>query len=322
MLTGSGLVNRQRLTRMALRYSLVIILLIFIISLGVLNDYFLTFSNFNVILLQVSTNALLATGATFVILTAGIDLSVGSLVGMSGVVAALIAQHAGAGWATLAIVAGTLTGLAMGALNGFLVAWAKVPGFVATLGTMTIGLGCAYVLSQGQPVSGLSNQFLSLGNDIAGIPIPVLVMLAVLVVSFVVLTRTYFGMHVYAVGGNPVAASVAGIKVKNILFAVYAISGMLAGLAGVILASRVTAGIPTTGSGYELDAIAAAVIGGVSLMGGRGSLWGTIFGFMLIGILDNGLNIMNVSPFYQLIIKGLIIIGAVFIDSYVNRKEA
>jgi ribose/xylose/arabinose/galactoside ABC-type transport system permease subunit len=304
-----------------LRYITAIVLAIFVLILGLLHNSFLTASNLNVILLQVSTNALLAVGATFVILTAGIDLSVGSIVGLSGVVGALLAQADGPLAAAIAIAGGILTGAVIGAINGFLVSIAKVPAFVATLGTMTIALGIAYVLSNGSPISGLSDEFLSLGQlTVFGVQLPIVAMLVTLLLSFLALTKTRFGLQVYAVGGNVQAARIAGVNVRRILFSVYTVSGTLAGAAGVILAARVTAGIPTTGTGYELNAIAAAVIGGISLMGGRGSIWGTAIGFLIIGVLDNGLNIMNVSPFYQEIIKGTIIIGAVFVDSFANRK--
>jgi ribose/xylose/arabinose/galactoside ABC-type transport system permease subunit len=305
-----------------LRYITAIVLAIFVLILGLLHNSFLTTSNLNVILLQVSTNALLAVGATFVILTAGIDLSVGSIVGLSGVVGALLAQADGPVAAASAIAGGVLTGAAIGAINGFLVSIAKVPAFVATLGTMTIALGIAYVFSNGSPISGLSDEFLSLGQlNLVGVQLPIVAMLVTLFLSFLALTKTRFGLQLYAVGGNVQAARIAGVNVRRILFSVYSISGTLAGAAGVILAARVTAGIPTTGAGYELNAIAAAVIGGISLMGGRGSIWGTAIGFLIIGVLDNGLNIMNVSPFYQEIIKGTIIIGAVFVDSFANRKS-
>jgi ribose/xylose/arabinose/galactoside ABC-type transport system permease subunit len=304
-----------------LQHARAIVLILFVIVLGALNKSFLTPSNFGVILLQVCTNAFLAVGATFVILTGGIDLSVGSIVGLTGVVAALLGQQDGLWPAVIAVGAGVLTGAIFGALNGLFVAAAKVPPFVTTLGTMTIALGVAYVLSNGSPISGLSDEILGIGqNSVLGIPIPILAMLVVLLVSYVILTKTRFGLQVYAVGGNIQAARIAGVNVRNVQFLVYVISGLLAGVAGVILASRVTAGIPTTGVGYELNAIAAAVIGGISLMGGRGSLSGTIIGFLIIGVLDNGLNIMNVSPFYQEIIKGAIIIGAVWVDSFLNRK--
>ena len=307
--------------RAALRYALVIILALFIIVLAISNRSFLTVSNLNVILIQVAANALLATGATFVILTGGIDLSVGSVVGLSGVVAALFAQNDGALTCAEAVALGMLAGGAIGAFNGLLVAVAKVPPFVATLGNMTVASGLAFVFSDGQPISGLSDQFLALSGTIHGLSIPVAVMITVVAVSWLVLARTRFGMHVYAVGGNAHAARVAGVNLRTTRFAVYTVSGVLAGIAGVLLAARATAGIAGSGTGYELNAIAAAVIGGISLAGGRGSLIGTVFGFLIIGVLDNGLNIVNVSPFYQLIVKGLIIIGAVFVDSITHRTD-
>ena len=313
--------HRFDLREILLRYALVLVLFVFVIVLGLSNASFFTLSNFNVVLLQVSTNALLATGATYVILTGGIDLSVGSVVGMSGVAAAMVAQRDGVPWTVAAVATGIAAGGAIGLVNGLLVAIARVPAFVATLGTMTIALGIAYVLSDGQPISGLSDAFLAVSDQLYGFPIPVILMVVAVIVSWLHLSRTRVGLHIYATGGNPQAARVAGVNLRAILVTVYVISGLLAGLAGVILASRATAGISTTGTGYELNAIAAAVIGGISLMGGRGSIFGTVFGFMIIGVLDNGLNILNVSPFYQLIIKGVIIIGAVFIDSTLNRKD-
>jgi ribose/xylose/arabinose/galactoside ABC-type transport system permease subunit len=309
------------LRRFALRYALVIILAVFVVALALTNRSFLTVSNLNVILIQVAANALLATGATFVILTGGIDLSVGSVVGLSGVVAALFAQDDGALTCAEAVGLGMLAGGAIGAFNGLLVAIAKVPPFVATLGNMTVASGLAFVFSDGQPISGLSDQFLGLSGTVHGISIPVMVMIVVVAIAWLVLARTRFGMHIYAVGGNAHAARVAGVNLRTTRLAVYVISGVLAGIAGVLLAARATAGIANSGTGYELNAIAAAVIGGISLAGGRGSLIGTVFGFLIIGVLDNGLNIINVSPFYQLIVKGLIIIGAVFVDSVTHRTD-
>ncbi|MBS4075932.1 ABC transporter permease [Ameyamaea chiangmaiensis] len=307
--------------RFAIRYSLVLILSVFIIGLAISNHNFLTVSNLNVILIQVSANALLATGATFVILTGGIDLSVGSIVGLAGVAGAMFGQNDGAWPCAEAIGAGLLAGLAVGAFNGALTAYARVPAFVATLGNMTVASGIAFVLSNGQPISGLSDQFMMLSGQVGFLAMPVLVMLVVVAVSWIVLGRTRFGMHVYAVGGNSYAARVAGINTARVKMLVYVISGGLAGMAGLLLAARATAGIATTGSGYELNAIAAAVIGGISLAGGRGSIAGTVMGFLMIGVLDNGLNIINVSPFYQEIVKGLIIIGAVFADSVSRAGE-
>lgn len=308
--------------RMIVRYLLVLIMLAFMAGISLRNSEFLTFSNMGVILSQVSTNALLATGATFVILTGGIDLSVGSIVGLTGVIAALIAQQEGVGSTVAAVVVALVAGTAIGGVNGILIAFGRLPAFVTTLGTMTVVLGIASVISDGQPISGLSASFLALSGNVGILQTSVLVMIVVILASHVVLSRMQLGMHIYAVGGNAQAARVAGVKVRVVQASVYAISGLLAAVSGVMLASRVTAGIPTTGAGYELNAIAAAVIGGISLSGGRGSIKGTCFGILIIGIMDNGLNIMNVSPFYQNIVKGCIIICAVFIDVVANRKSS
>jgi len=316
-----GRINMRALSRAAVRYSLVIILGIFVAVLAVSNSHFLTVSNLNVILIQVAANALLALGATFVILTAGIDLSVGSIVGLAGVAAAMFAQNDGLGSCIEGVVVGLAAGIAVGLFNGVLVAYAKVPAFVATLGNMTVATGIAYVVSNGQPISGLSDQFMFLAGNIGPFSVPVLVMLVAVAVAWFVLARTRFGMHVYAVGGNSYAARVAGVNIASVRLLVYVISGGLAGLAGVLLTARATAGLASTGVGYELNAIAATVIGGISLMGGRGSVAGTVLGFLMIGVLDNGLNIVNVSPFYQEIIKGLIIIGAVYVDNVTHASD-
>lgn len=308
--------------QLLVRYLLVVSMVVFMVGISLSNSEFLTFSNMAVILAQVATNALLATGATFVILTGGIDLSVGSIVGLTGVIAALIAQRDGTAFTVAAVAAALAAGAAIGALNGILIAFARLPAFVTTLGTMTIMLGVATVISDGQPISGLSNSFLSISGSAGVLQTSVIVMIAVVIASHVLLSRTSLGMHIYAVGGNAQAARVAGVKVRAVQASVYAISGLLAAVSGVLLSSRVTAGIPTTGAGYELNAIAASVIGGISLSGGRGTIKGTCFGILIIGIMDNGLNIMNVSPFYQNIVKGCIIICAVFIDVIVNRKSS
>jgi ribose/xylose/arabinose/galactoside ABC-type transport system permease subunit len=321
-LEGQGATHRREdVARFMLRYSLPLVLLLFVVGLGLSNRTFFTFSNFRVILLEVSPIAFLAVGETMVILTGGIDLSVGAIVGLSGVVAALIAQNDGPWAATFAVAGGVAVGGLVGATTGFLVSVAKVPPFVASLGAATTALGFGYVFSEGRPISGLSDQFLAVSGGIGSVPIPIAAMVIVIALAWLALTRTMFGMHVYAVGGNPQAARVAGVKIRKIRFLVYTISGLLGGLSGVILCSRATAGIITTGSGYELNAIAAAVIGGVSLMGGRGSVLGAVLGFMILGVVGNGMNILNISPFYQLIIKGVIIVGAVFTDSYLNQER-
>lgn len=308
----------QRFGRWVVEHAIFAILLVFIIGFAIASPTFGSLANGQVILLAASTAALLAMGQTFVILTGGIDLSVGSVVGLAGVVAAMTALNAPT---PVAIVAGVGAGLVVGLVNGSAVAFGRVPPFVVTLGTMTIALGVAQVLSQGSPISGLPDSFVAIANEsFLAVPIPVIVMVVAFVVLAVVLGRTRFGMNVYAVGGNPLAAMIAGIKANRIVLTAYCLSGLLAGLAGVILASRVTAGIATTGTGYELDSIAAVVIGGISLLGGRGRIAGALVGVLLIATLNNGLDILNVSSFYQDIIKGLLIIAAVFVDVRVARR--
>lgn len=312
----------QKLTNTLLRYSLAIMLLLFMIVVSILNHSFFTPGNFVVILLQVSVYSLLALGEFLTILTGGIDLSVGSIVGLSGVVGALLASHSGTTPMLIAVTGAMVAGLAIGSINGIFVAWAEMPPFIVTLGTMTAALGIGYVISNGQPISNVSNNFLGIGEgSFLHLPYPIYIMLGTLAIFYILMKYTTFGTYVYATGGNEKAARIAGIKTKRILFAVYALSGLLAGLAGVILASQVTAGIATNGSGYELDAIAAVVIGGSSLMGGRGTFVGIIIGFLMLSILSNGLYILNVSPFYIDVITGALIIMAVLVDTYVTRKR-
>jgi ribose transport system permease protein len=223
----------------------------------------------------------------------------------------------------LAVLVALLTGLLAGAVNGFLVARINVPPFIATLGMLTAGSGLAYVIGDGAPINGLPPAFGKIANTtVFGIQAPVLVMIAGVVVLAVVMSRTSYGMRIYAVGGNRTAAELAGVKSRRVLFSVYAISGLLAGLSGVLLASRVISGPPNLGSGYELDAIAAVVIGGASLMGGRGSIWGTILGLFLIQTLNNGLDILTVPAYWQQVIKGVLIAAAVAVDVWATKRRA
>lgn len=306
--------------RWVVQHAIFSMLLAFIVVFAVLNPVFGSIGNVEVILLAASGAALLAIGEAFVVLTGGIDLSVGSVVGLSGVVSALVAQQAPV---PIAVLAGVGAGVAVGLINGTAVAVAKMPPFVVTLGMLTVAFGVAQVLSGGAPISGLPDGFVWIANgSLLGIPIPILVMAAVFAVAWVVAQRSKFGMNVYAVGGNPLAATIAGVKTRRVTTSVYCISGALAGLAGVMLASRVTAGIASTGTGYELDAIAAVVIGGISLVGGRGKITGALIGVLIIATLNNGLDILNVSAFYQNIIKGALIIFAVLVDVRVAKREA
>jgi ribose transport system permease protein len=267
------------------------------------------------------TLAAASLGQTLVVLTGGIDLSVGSVIAVSAMAGAATAKaNPGQVWMTVGVA--MIVGLAVGSLNGIMVSRINVPPFIATLGTLTAGSGLAYVIGGGAPINGLPAEFGSIANTkIFGLTIPVLVMIIGIVVLAIVMKRTTYGMRVYAVGGNRNAAEIAGINAKNVLFSVYALSGLLAGISGVMLASRVISGPPNLGQGYELDAIAAVVIGGASLMGGRGTIWGTVLGLFIIQTLNNGLDILVVPAYWQDVIKGVLIVAAVAVDVWSNRRR-
>ena len=295
----------------------------YVVPLAIAQPQFVSFYNIISILMLISVYALIGFGEGVVVLCGGIDLSVGSVVGLAGVVAAVIlADHSGTGWCLVAIGGGVLAGVLIGLFNGIAVALLNIPAFVATLGTLSIALGLGFVISAGQQISIDNMTFLDISvNAYFGIPIPIYIMFGVFLLLWLVLARTRLGRYVYAVGGNIQAAFVAGLPIRRVLISAFVISGALSGLAGVLLASQITAGIATTGTGYELTAIAAPVIGGISLAGGRGSIAGALFGVILLGTIDNGLTILNVSPFYQHIISGLIIIFAVFLDTVASRRK-
>lgn len=302
------------------QYGIFIAFLAICITLTFISPQFLTLSNWSIIFTQVSINALLAFGVTFVIITGGIDLSIGSIVAVAGVVAAMLARN-DTFPVIVPIFGGLLTGLLFGALNGFLVTKSKIAPFIVTLGIMTIGRGLALIISKGRPISNLSDTFNFIGGgDILGIPFPIVVLFIVFAICSIILQKTIFGRYVYAVGGNEQAAWASGINVNQIKLAVYALCGLLSGLAGIVLTSRITTGQPNAGAGFELDAIAAAVIGGTSTSGGIGTIKGTLFGVILIGVLNNGLDLLNVSSYYQQVVMGVIIIGAVLLDSW-NQKS-
>lgn len=308
--------NTPHIKAFMTEYGVVVCLVLIFIFFGLMKPKFLTVTNLLNMLRQTSINGLLAIGMTFVVLTGGIDLSVGSIVGASGMFAALVARESvGLPW-FLAVLTGLGIGLLLGTINGVIVAYCKVPAFIATMGMMSIARGVTYMATDAKPVPGLQQAFLKIGGGSLGpIPIPIILLVIVLVICFIVLYKCPYGRYVYATGGNAMSARVSGIDVKKIICSVYMISGLLAGLAGVILTARVTSGLAAGGEGYETDAIAAAVIGGNSLAGGRGRLWGTIIGFLIMGVMNNGLDMMAVSSYWQLVIKGIIIIGAVMLDS-------
>lgn len=274
------------------------------------------------ILKQASINGILATGMMFVIISGGIDLSVGSIVALAGVIAASFA-HPGEYPLIVPIVLSALIGSAVGLLNGVSVAYGGIPPFIVTLGTMTIIRGVALLAANGQPVFNVTKAFEGIAGGFVFDVIPRLVVyfvITTLVFAFII-TKTLFGRRVYAIGGNETAARVSGINVDRMKLAVYTLSGFLAGLAGLLLASRLVSGNPTSGQAYELDAIAAVIIGGVSMSGGAGKWYGIVIGALLIAVIGNGLDILNVSSHFQLIIKGSIIIVAVLLDMKGKGKQ-
>lgn len=296
------------------KYGLLMAFIVLCVILSILSPNFLTLSNIIIIIQQISISSVLAIGVTYVIITGGIDLSLGSLVAMAGVSAAHFA-HPDAYPVIIPILVGVAVGLLVGLFNGIVITKGKVAPFIATLGVMTSARGAALIIANGRPVSDLSDSFGFIGGgEVFGIPFSIIIMLIVLGISAYILNTTKFGRYVYAIGGNEEAAKASGVKVDMVKMSVYIICSGLAGLAGVIQASRISVGQPSIGVGYELDAIAAVVIGGVSLSGGRGTVFGTILGALIIGILNNGLDLLNVSSYYQQVIKGLIIVGAVLFD--------
>ena len=301
------------------QYGLLIVFGIICLIISLTTPQFLTLSNLTIIVTQVSINALLAFGVTFVIITGGIDLSLGSIVAVTGVTSAMLA-HPDSYPVLIPIVMGLLAGLLMGAFNGFIITKSKIAPFIVTLGTMTIGRGLALILSDGRPVSNLSESFNYLGSGtVFGIPFLILIFILVFALCSIILSKTILGRHIYAIGGNEQAARASGINIDRVKLSVYSISGLLAGLAGILLASRITTGQPNAGAGFELDAIAAVVIGGTSTAGGRGTMTGTLIGVLLIGVINNGLDLLNVTSYYQQVVMGIIIIGAVIVDS-LNQK--
>ena len=289
------------------------VLLVLVVFMLIKAPNFGTVSNLFNVARSISISAILAAGMTFVIITTGIDLSVGSTIAVSGCIAVLAAQQ-GLN-PLLSILLGMVIGALIGLINGFLIAYCNLAAFIVTLGTMTFMRGLAYTITGGLPIVDNGLNFRALGNGyLFHVPIPFIVMIIVYVVMWIVLDKTKYGSHVYAVGGNAEAARLAGINVKGVLLSVYVIAGLCAGLAGCIFAARVVSAQPTAGDGYEMDAIAAAVLGGTSLMGGKGKIPGTLIGAIIFGVLTTGLVLMNVPFFTQQLVKGIVIIIAVLID--------
>lgn len=296
-------------------------LIVLVIIVSALNTSFLRINNLMNLLQQVSVNALIAFGMQFVILTGGIDLSVGSILALSG---AITAQLIISGVSPLvAFLIGMVCGAVFGALNGLLIAYGGAAPFIVTLATMSVYRGLTYVLTNGNPITGakMNNsftfQFLGQGY-LFGIPFQVYLMVLGFAIFYVLMHKTTFGRKTFAIGGNEKAAFVAGVKTKHVLIWIYVIAGFLAAVAGMVLTSQLGSAQPDAGTSYEMDAIAAVVLGGTSLAGGKGKMSGTLIGALIIGVLNNGMNLLGISSFFQQIVKGIVILVAVLLD----RKEA
>jgi len=314
----------------AKKYLIFLILLAFVALLSVMTKgTFLQVENLNNVVVQSAPIGIIALGMMLAIITKGIDLSVGATVALAAVVASSLAQISNGIGAmypglVLPVIVPVLVGLVVGAMvgfvNGFLVAKFHIAPFIATLGMMTAARGLALIYTDGRPVSRLAPGFNYLGQgSLLSIPVPIWLFAICAAITYVILRRTRFGRHVYAIGGNEQAARVSGINISRVQIGIYTLIGLLAGLAGIILAGRIGSGNPQLGTGIELDAITAAVIGGTSFNGGVGTVWGTIVGALILGIINNGLDLMNVSPFMQMVVKGVIIVLAIIMDERKNR---
>jgi inositol transport system permease protein len=305
------------------KYGIVFILGIMIILLSIISNSFLTVKNITNVIRQISIIGIIGLGVTFIIITGGIDLSSGSVAALASVFCASFA-HPNQYPLIVPILVGLSIGAFCGFINGGIIASQGIPPFIATLGMQLAARGAAYLYTNARPITGFTKGFDTIGRGyvdlgIVNIPVPIIIFFLTCLLCHIVLKYTKFGKYVYAIGGNRQAAVVSGINVKKVLVMVYAFGGMLVGLSAIILTSRLSAGQPTAADGYELDAIAAATIGGVSHSGGIGSIGGTIIGALIIGILNNGLDLLQVNAYWQQIAKGVIIVGAVILDKH-KRK--
>lgn len=290
------------------------------IIMTIVSDRFLSMNNITNIARQVSINAIIASGLTMVILTGGIDLSVGAVMALSGTFVAGAMIH---GFSPLfAVCIGLAVGVCAGFINGFLVAYAHMPAFIVTLAMMEVPRGIALLYTGGYPLSGLPKSFSILGRgEVLGLQTPILVMFIVYIFVYIILNHLPFGRYVYAIGGNEESVRLSGIKVNKFKMLVYAMSGLTASISGVVLSSRLMSGQPNSGVGFELDAIAAVILGGTDIAGGKGHIVGTLIGALILGVLNNGLNLMGVSPYSQKVLKGAIIILAIYISSSRQKKQ-
>lgn len=314
-----------------IKFQPLIALFVLCVVLAFLSDKFMTVDNGWNVMRQISVNICIAVGMTLVVLTSGIDLSVGSVLALCGAITAGLLKNGIAipaanlfiGFTVLgAIITALLTGSFIGAFNGWMITRFKVPPFVATLAMLTIARGLALLWTKGFPISVLGNHFAYIGTGwLLGIPVPVWISAIVVLTAILITGKTPLGRYIYAIGGNENAAKLSGINISKVKIIVYSLAGALAATGGLIVTSRLDSAQPNAGTSYELDAIAAVVIGGTSLSGGKGSIWGTVLGAVIIGVLNNGLVLLNVSPFWQQVVKGFVILLAVIIDKANSKSE-
>jgi len=317
-------ITRQNYNQLLSRFQSLIALIMLCVILSLLSDKFLSVTNAWNVMRQISVNVCISVGMTMVILTGGIDLSVGSVLALSGAIAAGLLKNGIAvpaanlyiGFTLLGVVlAGILTGSLVGWTNGFVITKFKVPPFVATLAMLTIARGLTMLWTKGFPISSLGENFTWIGTGwLLRVPVPVWISLITVLLAVAIMEKIKLGRYIYAIGGNESAAVLSGINVKKVKIVVYSLAGALAAVGGLLVTSRLDAAQPNAGAGYELDSIAAVVIGGTSLAGGKGSIGGTVLGAVIIGVLDNGLVLLDVSPFWQQVVKGAVILVAVIID--------
>jgi ribose transport system permease protein len=326
------MINTMNINAQSLkRFQSLIALVVLCIVLSLMSDKFFTTDNGLNVLRQIAVNICIATGMTLVVLTAGIDLSVGSVLALCGAVAAGLLKSGieipsgdlFIGFTVIgALLAGMLLGAVLGWWNGFAITKFNVPPFVATLAMLTIARGLTMLYTKGHPISNLGKSFAFIGSgSLLGIPTPVWIAILVVLSAVFITQKTRMGRYIYAIGGNEQAAKLSGINISKIKIIVYSMAGALAALGGIIVTARLDSAQPNAGMSYELDAIAAVVIGGTSLSGGKGSIWGTVMGAIIIGVLNNGLVLLNVSPFWQQVVKGTVILLAVIIDKAGEKKE-